>query len=153
MTSADPTTSLVSWQGIASLFGALGLGGLLTALAQRPSRQNAEASAVRDKGTGEAAVIAAMANGFTEVTSSLREEIERLQGLSATFEADLAAAHERAVALERLVERLTRDLEMTRVERDEWKAKAEQLAGEVRQLQQVLTSTGRGGGIRTEAGE
>ena len=67
----------VSWEGIAALLGALGLGGVLTA---RPSRRAVSATAAKDEATGEAAVIGALANAFTWTTASLREEIERMQG-------------------------------------------------------------------------
>jgi chromosome segregation ATPase len=132
-----------SWQGVAALVSALGLGGLLTALASRPARRAVEATAAKDEATGGAAVIAATANAFTEVTSGLREEIERLQRVAVTFEADLAAAHERAVALEAQVRKLTADLERVRRERDQALEKAEIANGEVRQLQQVITSLRR----------
>ena len=102
-----------------------------------------DATAAKDEATGGAAVIAATANAFTEVTSGLREEIERLQRVAVTFEADLAAAHERAVALEAQVRKLTADLERVRRERDQALEKAEIANGEVRQLQQVITSLRR----------
>ena len=44
------------------------------------------------------------------MTSGLREEIERLQRVAVTFEADLAAAHDRALALDAQVRKLTADL-------------------------------------------
>lgn len=134
---------LGSWQSIVALLSALGLGGVLTALVQRPSRANADALAAKDHATGGAAVIAATANAFTEVTSSLREEIERLQGLSATFEADLAAAHARAVELEALVAQLRDDLERVRGERDAALERVELLNGQLRQQQQVMASMTR----------
>lgn len=130
-------------QSIAALIGALGLGGILTALIQRPSRAAIEAAASKDHATGEAAVITATATAFTEVTTGLREEIERLQRVAVTFEADLAAAHDRAVALEAQVARLTADLDRVRRERDGALEKVELLNGQVRQLQQVMASATR----------
>lgn len=132
-----------SWEGIATLLTALGLGGVLTALVQRPSRRSIDATASKDHATGEAAVITATASAFTEVTSGLREEIERLQRVAVTFEADLAAAHDRAVALDAQVRKLTADLDRVRQERDAALEKAEQKEGEIRQLQQVIASLRR----------
>lgn len=132
-----------SWGGIVALLGAGGLGGVLTALLQRPSRKNADAVAAKDHATGEAAVITATAKAFTDVTTSLREEIERLQQEAARFGADLAAAHDRAVALEAQVRKLTADLDRVRRERDAALEKAELLNGQVRQLQQVMASATR----------
>lgn len=134
------TAPLASPGGIAALLTAVGFGGVLTALINRPSRRAVDATATKDEATGAAGVIAATANAFTEVTSGLREEIERLQRVAVTFEADLAAAHERAVALEAQVRKLTADLDRVRQERDAALEKAEMLNGEVRQLQQVITS-------------
>lgn len=143
MSAGDPMTPLASWQGIASLLGALGLGGILTALIQRPPARAVDATAAKDHATGEAAVITATAKAFTDVTTSLREEIERLQQEAARFGADLAAAHDRAVALEAQVRQLTADLERVRQERDAALEKAELLNGQVRQLQQVVASATR----------
>lgn len=132
-----------SWEGIVTLLTALGLGGVLTALVNRPSRRAVDATASKEHATGEAAVITATASAFTEVTSGLREEIERLQRVAVTFEADLAAAHDRAVALDAQVRKLTADLDRVRQERDAALEKAEQKEGEIRQLQQVIASLRR----------
>ncbi|HEY1071516.1 hypothetical protein [Brevundimonas sp.] len=137
------STPFASWEGIVTLLTALGLGGVLTALVQRPSRRAIDATASKDHATGEAAVISATASAFTEVTSGLREEIERLQRVAVTFEADLAAAHDRAVALDAQVRKLTADLDRVRRERDAALEKAEQKEGEIRQLQQVISSLRR----------
>ena len=134
---------LASWEGVVTLLTALGLGGVLTALVNRPSRRAVDATASREHATGEAAVITATASAFTEVTSGLREEIERLQRVAVTFEADLAAAHDRAVALDAQVGKLTADLDRVRQERDAALEKAEQKEGEIRQLQQVIASLRR----------
>ena len=77
---------LASWEGVVTLLTALGLGGVLTALVNRPSRRAVDATASKEHATGEAAVITATASAFTEVTSGLREEIERLQRVAVTFE-------------------------------------------------------------------
>ena len=137
------TMPFASWEGIFALLTALGLGGVLTAWAQRPSRRAVDATAAKDHSTGEAAVITATATAFTEVTSGLREEIERLQRVAVTFEADLAAAYGRAVALDAQVRTLTADLDRVRRERDAALDKAEQKDGEIRQLQQVISSLRR----------
>jgi len=134
---------LASWEGVVTLLTALGLGGVLTALVNRPSRRAVDATASKEHATGEAAVITATASAFTEVTSGLREEIERLQRVAVTFEADLAAAHDRAVALDAQVRKLTADLDRVRQERDAALEKAEQKEGEIRQLQQVIASLRR----------
>lgn len=57
-----------------------------------------------------------------------------------TFEADLAAAHDRAVALDAQVRKLTADLDRVRRERDAAVDKVEILNGEIRQLNQVIAS-------------
>jgi chromosome segregation ATPase len=132
-----------SWEGVVTLLTALGLGGVLTALVNRPSRRAVDATASKEHATGEAAVITATASAFTEVTSGLREEIERLQRVAVTFEADLAAAHDRAVALDAQVRKRTADLDRVRQERDAALEKAEQKEGEIRQLQQVIASLRR----------
>ena len=79
------TAPLASPGGIAALLTAVGFGGVLTALINRPSRRAVDATAAKYGATGGAAVIAATANAFTEVTSGLREEIERLQRVAVTF--------------------------------------------------------------------
>lgn len=131
---------LPSWEVLVALVAATGVGGVLTAYVQRPSRRVVEASASKDQATGEAAVIAATAGAFTEVTSGLREEIERLQQVAVRFEADLAAAHQRIVDAESRAAQLTADLARVRAERDAAQARVDQLSGEVRQLQQVIAS-------------
>ncbi|HWW11915.1 MAG TPA: hypothetical protein VN018_05310 [Brevundimonas sp.] len=136
-------TPFASWEGIATIIAALGLGGVFTALIQRPTRRSIEATAAKDHATGEAAVIAATATAFTEVTTSLREEIERLQQVAVRFEADLASAHDRAVALDARVAQLTADLNRVRGERDAALERVELLNGQLRQLQQVMASTSR----------
>lgn len=132
-----------SWEGIAALLTALGLGGVLTAWAQRPSRRAVDATAANAHATGEAAVIAATATAFTEVTSGLREEIERLQQVAVRFEADLAAAHDRAVAFDRQVNQLQADLDRVRAERDVAIEKTVQQEGEIRQLKAVIDAHAR----------
>lgn len=164
MSAGDPTTPLASWPGIASLLGALGAGGVITALINRfrtpTERQAAKAAAARDQAAGSAEVIEATASAFVEVTSGLREEIERLQQDVGRVQSDLAAAHERAVALESRVAELTRELERALAERDEAReaakranAKAEVLAGEVRQLQQLLDSMRKARATESETEE
>ncbi|SFS42076.1 hypothetical protein [Brevundimonas viscosa] len=150
MSAGDPITPLASWQGIASLLGALGLGAVLKAIVERPSRRNADAVAAKDHATGEAAVITATASAFTEVTSGLREEIERLQADVARITAALAHAHQRVEAAEAEAARLTAELERTRHERDEAREdarkaleKVEMLNGQIRQQQQVMASMTR----------
>ena len=138
-----PVTTFPSWEGLVAFLGAIGLGGVLTALAQRPARRSVDASASKDHATGEAAVITATATAFTEVTSGLREEIERLQRVAVTFEADLAAAHDRAVAAEAQIRKLTADLERVRRERDVALEKVEQKEGEIRQLKAVFDAQKR----------
>jgi len=133
----------VSWEGIAALLTALGLGGALTAWAQRPSRRAVDATAANAHATGEAAVIAATATAFTEVTSGLREEIERLQQVAVRFEADLAAAHDRTVTFEAQVKQMQADLDRVRAERDAAIEKTVQQEGEIRQLKAVIDAHAR----------
>ena len=134
---------LTSPGGIVAIITAMGLGGVLTALINRPSRRSVEAAAAKDMASGEAQVITATATAFTEITSGMREEIERLQQVAVRFEADLAAAHDRLVAAEKQAAQLTRDLARVRSERDAALEKIELLTGENRQLQQVIASLRR----------
>lgn len=134
---------LASWEGIAALLTALGLGGVLTAWVQRPSRRAVDATAANAHATGEAAVIAATATAFTEVTSGLREEIERLQQVAVRFEADLAAAHDRTVTFEAQVKQMQADLDRVRAERDTAIEKTVQQEGEIRQLKAVIDAHAR----------
>lgn len=92
---------------------------------------------------GGASVITATATAFTEITSGMREEIERLQRVAVTFEADLAAAHQRAVALELQMKKALADLDRVRRERDAALEKVEMLNGEVRQRDQLILSLKR----------
>lgn len=141
--SAGDHITMPGVPALISLAGALGLGGVLTAIFSRPSRRAVDAAAGKDEATGGAAVITATASAFTEVTSGLREEIERLQQVAVRFEADLAAAHERILAAEKRAAEAAADLVRVRAERDAALSKVEILTGEVRQLQQVITSLRR----------
>src|SRR5690606_28720527 len=78
------------WERVDSLLTVRGLVGVLPALVNRPSRRAVDATAAKEPATGQAAVVTATASAFTEVTSGLREEIERLQRVAVAFEADLA---------------------------------------------------------------
>lgn len=139
-----------SWGGIVALLGAGGLGGVLTALLQRPSRRAVDATAARDEATGEAAVIASLANAFTGTTGALREEIERMQDMLDDMRRRVLEAEAREAALERLVtEQRTQlelshsDLDRVRGERDAALEKVEMLNGQLRQQQQVMASMTR----------
>lgn len=148
-----------SWQGIGALLGALGLGGLLTALVQRPSRRSVEAAAGRDEATGEAAVIASIANAFTGTTGALREEIERMQAMLDDMRRRVTEAEAQAVSQARVIaEQATLitdqkaqleishgDVVRLRAERDEARGRVTQLEGEVRQLNAVINAKGRTG--------
>lgn len=151
------TTPLASWGGVAALLSALGLGGIVTAIIQRPSRRNAEATAAKDEAMGGAAVIASMATAFTGTTGALREEIERMQEMLndlrqrvAEAEAELRAAAGREAGMGRTIAALKAQLETShadvirlRGERDTALDKAELLNGENRQLKQVIASLKR----------
>lgn len=78
MTTGPHIAPIASWEGLVGLLAALGVGGILTAMAQRPSRRSVEAAASQAEATGEAAVIGALTSAFTGTTASLREEIEPL---------------------------------------------------------------------------
>lgn len=146
-----------SWEGIVGLLGALGIGGVLTAWIQRPSRRQVEATAAKDEATGEAAVIASIATAFTGTTGALREEIERMQGMLNELrtrvveaEAELRAAVARETGLENLVADLRVQLEtaladVTRLrgERDTAIEKTIQQEGEIRQLKAVIDAQSR----------
>ncbi|MGH7020009.1 MAG: hypothetical protein ACREEY_09020 [Brevundimonas sp.] len=146
-----------SWEGIAALLTALGLGGVLTALVQRPSRRAIDATASKDHATGEAAVITSLASAFTGTTASLREEIERMQDTLNEFrqrvaeaEAEVRAAVAREADQARLVGDLRTQLEISqadivrlRSERDGALASATQKEGEVRQLKAVIDAHAR----------
>jgi chromosome segregation ATPase len=139
--------------------GALGLGGVLTALASRPSRRAVAATAAKDEATGEAAVIAAMADAFTGTTGALREEVERMQDMLndlrqrvAEAEAELRAAAGREAGLERLIaeqramlETSHNDVIRLRGERDGAIEKTVQQEGEIRQLKAVIEARARVG--------
>lgn len=141
-----------SWEGIVALLGALGLGGVLTAIAQRPSRKAVEAAASKDEATGEAAVIASIATAFTGTTGALREEIERMQAMLNELrtrvveaEAEIRAAALREAELERSNADLRAQLEIShgdvvrlRSERDTAAAATIQKEGEIRQLKAVI---------------
>lgn len=141
-----------SWEGIVALLGALGVGGVLTALVQRPSRKAVDAAASKDEATGEAAVIASIATAFTGTTGALREEIERMQAMLNELrtrvveaEAEIRAAAVREAELERSNADLRAQLEIShgdvlrlRSERDSAAAATTQKEGEIRQLKAVI---------------
>ena len=141
-----------SWEGIAALLAALGLGGVLTAIVQRPSRKTIEAVASKDEATGEAAVIASIATAFTGTTGALREDIERMQAMLNELrtrvveaEAEIRAAALREAELERSNADLRAQLEIShgdvirlRSERDIATAASNQKEGEIRQLKAVI---------------
>jgi len=140
-----------------ALLGALGLGGVLTALAQRPSRRAVDATAAKDEATGEAAVIASIATAFTGTTGALREEIERMQIMLNELrtrvveaEAEIRAAALREADQARIIVDLREQLEVShadvvrlRAERDSATASATQKEGEVRQLKAVIDAHAR----------
>lgn len=146
------TMPFASWEGIVTLLTALGLGGVLTAWAQRPSRRSVDATAAKDEATGEAAVIASIATAFTGTTASLREEIERMQAMLNELrtrvveaEAELRAAVLRESDLERENASLRAQIAIShddvirlRSERDAAVDKAIQQEGEIRQLKSVI---------------
>jgi hypothetical protein len=148
-----------SWQGIGALLGALGLGGLLTALVQRPSRRSVEAAAGRDEATGEAAVIASIATAFTGTTGALREEIERMQAMLDDMRRRVTEAETQAVSQARVITEqaaviidLKAQLEIShadvirlRSERDSRGERIAQLEGDVRQLNAVIDARDRVG--------
>lgn len=148
-----------SWQGIATLVGALGLGGVMTALVQRPSRRAVEAAAARDESTGEAAVIASIATAFTGTTGALREEIERMQEMLDDMRRRVVEAEAQAAAQARVIAEQANviadqkahleishaDVVRLRSERDECRARVGQLEGEVRQLNAVIAAKDRVG--------
>ena len=152
-------TPIASWQGIAALVSALGLGGLLTALVQKPSRRSVEAAAGRDEATGEAAVIGALASAFTGTTGALREEIERMQDMLDDMRRRVAEAEAKETAQARviaeqaatiaeqkaLLEVSHADVVRLRAERDEGRGRIAQLEGEVRQKDTVIAALRRAG--------
>lgn len=150
----EMTAPLTSWTGLISLIGALGLGGVLTALVSRPSRRAVAATAAKDEATGEAAVIGALANAFTDTTASLREEIERMQNTLNEFrqrvaeaEGEVRAVLAREAVKDRLIADQKAQLEIAhqdvirlRGERDVGMDKAVQQEGEIRQLKAVIAA-------------
>ena len=151
---------LGSLGGIAALLTALGLGGVLTAIAQRPSKRAVDATAAKDEATGEAALIASMATAFTGTTGALREEIERMQDMLndlrqrvAEAEVEIRAGAAREAALERIVADQKAQLAIAhedvirlRGERDLAVEKGVQQEGEIRQLKAVIEAQSRVGG-------
>ncbi|WP_312599054.1 hypothetical protein [Brevundimonas sp.] len=150
-------TPFSSWTGILALLSALGLGGVLTALAGRPSGRAVAATAAKDEATGEAAVIASIASAFTGTTASLREEIERMQETLNEFrqrvaeaEAEVRAAVAREAVKDRLLADQKAQLEIAhadvlrlRAERDAANDKSVQQEGEIRQLKAVIEARAR----------
>lgn len=148
---------LTSWTGLLALLSACGLGGVLTALAGRPSSRAVAATAAKDEATGEAAVIASIASAFTGTTASLREEIERMQETLNEFRQRVAEAEgevRAAVAREAVKDRLIADQKLQlatahddvvrlRGERDAFQAKIVQQEGEIRQLKAVIDAHDR----------
>ena len=152
MSAGDHIVPHFSWESIAALLTALGLGGVLTAVASRPSRRTVEATAANAEATGEAAVIASIASAFTGTTGALREEIERMQDMLNELrtrvveaEAELRAAVLREGDLVREIATLRTQLEVSngdvlrlRAERDAATELSVQREGEVRQLKAVI---------------
>lgn len=160
MSAGDEITMPFAWwQGIVALIGAGGLGGLLTALVQRPSKRAVDAAASRDEATGEAAVIGAMATAFTGTTGALRAEIDRMQDMLNELrervveaEAELRASTAREAALAQVVADQKAQLETShadvvrlRGERDAALESSTQKEGEIRQLKAVIEAHGRVG--------
>ena len=153
------TTPLTSWSGFLALLGALGVGGVLTAIAGRPSRRAVAATASKDEATGEAAVIKSIAEAFTGTTASLREEIERMQDTLNEFrervaeaEAEVRAAVAREAVKDRMIADQKAQLEIAhndvvrlRNERDAAIEKTVQQEGEIRQLKAVIEAKTRVG--------
>lgn len=156
------TQQLPSWLTTIGLaVGSGGLGAALLALIQKPwtkaERELADATADKDKSLGRAEILQAMASTFTDVTGSLREEIERLQGdagemrlRAVQFELELKAALQQVSDLEKLllqkdqtIERLTEDLARVRSQRDLGQERIVQQEDEIRQLNQQLESRKR----------
>jgi hypothetical protein len=115
------------------------------------------AVASRDHAQGEAAVIAAMAGAFTDTTSSLREEIDRMQEMLNDFrervalaEAENRASAVREAGLQRDNESLRSQLETAqgdvlrlRSERDIAVERVVQQEGEIRQRDAIIDATRR----------
>lgn len=143
--------------GIAAIITAMGLGSVLTALVNRPSRRAVAATAAKDEATGEAAVIKSIAEAFTGTTASLREEIERMQETLNEFrervaeaEAEVRAAVAREAVKDRLIaDQRTQlatahdDVIRLRAERDAAIEKTVQQEGEIRQLKAVIEARTR----------
>lgn len=154
------TAPLTSPGGIAAIITAMGLGSVLTALVNRPSRRSVAATAAKDEATGEAAVIGALANAFTSTTAALQEECERMQAMLNDFRAKLAeaeaegrAALAREVVKDRLIADQKAQLDIAhndvvrlRGERDAAIETSIQKEGEIRQLKAVIEAHSRVGG-------
>ncbi|EDX80536.1 hypothetical protein BBAL3_1693 [Brevundimonas sp. BAL3] len=150
-------SSMTSPGGLATILGAIGLGGVLSALISRPSRRAVAATAAKDEATGEAAVIKSIAEAFTGTTASLREEIERMQETLNEFRERVAEAEAEvraAVAREAVKDRLIADQKAQlaiahddvirlRAERDAAIEKTVQQEGEIRQLKAVIEARTR----------
>lgn len=141
MSAGDPTTPIASWAGVASLLGALGAGGIISALINRFRTREDSAAVVVGAAKELVASSATLAEGLTE-------ELVRLKGDAAVFreqvvrlERDLDAALQRAADLTAENERLRTELGRLRSERD-------LLRGERDQLKQVIASAARTEGSR-----
>lgn len=143
------------------MLGSGGIGAILLALIQKPwtkaERDRHEAASAKDKNEGNAGVLHAMASTFTDVTASLREEIERLQNdagemrlRTIKFELELKAALQQVSDLEKLLshkdrtnEELMVELTKARAERDLAQSHVVQQEGVIRQLNAVIESQRR----------
>lgn len=148
-------------QIVAAIAGSAGLGAVFTELLRkfRSKEDKAAMAAVtaRDHAQGEAAVIAAMAGAFTDTTSSLREEIDRMQDMLNDFRerVALAEAENRASAVrEAALARENADLRVQldtaqgdvlrlRSERDTAVERVVQQEGEIRQRDAIIAATKR----------
>jgi len=156
------TQQLPSWFTTLGLaVGSGGLGAALLALIQKPwtkaERDLADATADKDKSAGRAEILQAMASTFTDVTGSLREEIERLQGdagkmrlQAVQFEVELKAALQQVADLEKLLtlkdqknETLVSEILRVKEERDLARERIVQQEGEIRQLNNLIDSLKR----------
>lgn len=154
------TSPLTSPGGLAALLTALGLGGVLSALINRPSRRAVNAMAAKDEATGEAAVIASLTNAFTGTTASLREEIERMQETLNEFrqrvaeaEAEVRAVLAREAVKDRMIADQRGQLEIAhndvvrlRGEREAALDRAALFEGENRRLKALIEAQARIGG-------
>lgn len=150
------TTSFTLTEMLMAFAGSSVLGAFLTEMLRKvrtkEDKEALSAAAGRDRASGEAAVIGAMAAAFTGTTSALRDEVDRMQELLddlrlrvAEADAEVLAAAAREVSLQKLLNaseaclvESQAEVIRLRTERQEFLDRTVQQEGEIRQLHATI---------------